>query len=240
MKNIRNSKTLFALTGLVLALSLASCGTDTASTSTSSAAESTSSETADTSTDTTTTYTATFPNIETWDYSFVNINSFGQEAGVGMINLNSWGNKKLKLGDDGTCDGVGCNWTLTFTPSDTTYTFALTAHLIGAGDVYSGEGDFAYTFTGTETVGTDSYVLSAPTYVKVTLTGDITCIGDKTDFANYLPDAPYSVDSNGEGDVDACKKIVPEKLIPTIFGGATFNVADGAVTSVTDITFPTI
>ena len=57
-------------------------------------------------------YTATTDNFESWDYSFTNINAFGDTAGVGMLNIQSWGNKKLALGDDGTCDGVGCSWTI--------------------------------------------------------------------------------------------------------------------------------
>ena len=57
-------------------------------------------------------YTVETDNFESWDYSFVNINAFGDTAGVGMLNIQSWGNKKLALGDDGTCDGVGCKWTI--------------------------------------------------------------------------------------------------------------------------------
>lgn len=185
-------------------------------------------------------YSTTFDNIETWDYSFVNINAFGDEAGVGMINLNSWGNKKLKLGTNGTCDGEGCKWTCTLEAKDSAYTLTLSAHLVGAGDVYSGEGDFAYIFQGSYTGASPAYVLAAPTYVKVDLTGTFKCIGDKTEFANYIPDAPWHLDSKGDGDAAATKKVVADKLVSTVFGGATFNVSGTSISSVTDINYPVV
>ncbi len=187
-------------------------------------------------------YSTTFDNIESWDYSFVHINSFGEEAGVGMININSWGNKKLALGDGGTCDGVGCKWTCTLDVEDTAYTLTLTAHIKGAGEEYTGEGDFSYTFQGTCEAVTGGYKVSQPTYVKVALTGTIEKHADS--FANYIPNAPWSLDSDTADDADSVtavnNKVVPSMLCSTILNSATFVVNGSSITEVKDITLPNL
>lgn len=184
------------------------------------------------------TYTATCDNIESWDYTFVSINAFGDTAGVGMINLNSWGNKKLKLGSDNTCAGEGCSWTIQLDVDGSEYTLSLIAHLVGAGADYSGEGDFTYLFQGACESVSGGYKLAAPTYAKVSLEGDFKLVGDATDFANYIPTAPASIDSTGatSGNWEMFKgKVVAEYLLTTVFRGATFNVSGDSITSVTDV-----
>lgn len=183
-------------------------------------------------------YTATTDNIEAWDYTCVSINAFGDEAGVGMINLNSWGAKKLQLGSDGTCAGVGCSWTIKLDVEGDAYTLSFIAHLVGAGSDYTGEGDLAYIFEGTCTSVDGGYKLAAPTYAKATLDGSLTLAGDETDFANYIPTAPAVIDSNGDntGNWEGFKgKIASDKLLTTIFLGATFKVSGESITEVTDI-----
>lgn len=183
------------------------------------------------------TYTTTFDNIETWDYCCVSINAFGDTAGVGMININSWGNKKLKLSDAGTCDGEGCSWTCELKVEDTAYTLSFIAHLVGDDATYAGEGDFTYMFQGTCSSVSGGYKLEAPTYAKVTLTGNFKRLTDGSDFADYIPSAPFSIDSNGAGDSEDTVngKIVADYLLTTVFRGATFSVSGSSITEVTDV-----
>lgn len=181
------------------------------------------------------TYTVDFDNIETWDYCPVTFNQYGDDAGVGMININSWGNKKLKLGADGTCSGVGATWTCTLIIEDG-YDLAFTCHLIAAdGNGYSGTGDLTYRFTGSYTEVTGGYTLAAPTYAEVTLTGTFTRASAE-DFADYIPSAPWSMNSNDSDDCEAAtlckKKALPSKLLTTIFKGATFKVSGSSISSV--------
>lgn len=189
-------------------------------------------------------YTVTTDNFESWDYSFTNINAFGDTAGVGMLNIQSWGNKKLALGDDGTCDGVGCSWTIKLEVDGTDYALYTTAHIVGAGDVYDGEGDFTYKFTGSCEEVDDGYKLAAPDRVEVTLDGGFTRLSDGSDFADYIPSAPVTITSDDADDCEAANsfknKIVPSYLASTVFGGATFHVDGTEITSVTDIDFPVV
>lgn len=190
------------------------------------------------------TFTATTDNFESWDYSFTNINAFGDEAGVGMLNIQSWGNKKLALGGDGTCDGEGCTWTIQLDVDGDKYTLSTIAHIKGAGDVYSGEGDFTYKFMGSCSAVDGGFKLAAPEMVEVSLTGDFTRLSDGSDFADYIPSAPVSLTSNDADDCDAAaafkNKIVPSYLVSTVFGGATFQVSGSEIVSVTDIDFPVV
>lgn len=190
------------------------------------------------------TYTVDIDNFETWDYSFVNINAFGDTPGVGMINIQSWGNKKLALGSDGTCDGEGCSWTIQLDVDGNEYALYTIAHIVGAGDVYEGSGDFTYKFIGTCEAADDGYVLDAPTDVEVSLTGDFTRLSDGSDFADYIPSAPASVTSNDADDSEAAAafggKVVPSYLVSTVFGGGIFHVDGNEIVSVTDINFPEI
>lgn len=189
-------------------------------------------------------YTVTTDNFESWDYSFTNINAFGDTAGVGMLNIQSWGNKKLALGDDGTCDGVGCSWTIKLEVDGTDYTLSTIAHIVGAGDVYEGEGDFTYKFTGSCEEVDDGYKLAAPDRVEVILDGGFTRLSDGSDFADYIPSAPVTITSDDADDCEAAasfkEKIVPSYLVDTVFGGATFHVDGAEITSVTDIDFPVV
>lgn len=190
------------------------------------------------------TFTTTTDNFESWDYSFTNINAFGDTAGVGMLNIQSWGNKKLALGDDGTCDGEGCSWTIQLEVDGANYTLSTIAHIKGAGDIYDGEGDFAYHFMGACEAVEGGYKLSAPTEVTVTLDGGFTRLSDGSDFADYIPSAPVTISSNDADDCEAANsfknKIVPSYLVSTVFGGATFHVEGSEITSVTDIDFPVV
>lgn len=60
-------------------------------------------------------YTVDFDSLTEWDYCFVAVNSFGDEAGVGMVNLDNWGMKKLQLDADGNLAGAGLSYTLNLT-----------------------------------------------------------------------------------------------------------------------------
>lgn len=190
------------------------------------------------------TFTTTTDNFESWDYSFTNINAFGDTAGVGMLNIQSWGNKKLALGDDGTCDGVGCSWTIQLDVDGGNYTLSTIAHIKGAGDVYDGEGDFTYKFIGTCEAVDGGYKLAAPTEVEVSLDGGFTRLTDGTDFADYIPSAPVTIGSKDADDCEAANsfknKIVPSYLVSTVFGGATFHVNGSEITEVVDIDFPAV
>jgi hypothetical protein len=189
------------------------------------------------------TYSTTFDNIESWDYSFIHINSFGETAGVGMININSWGNKKLELGEGGTCDGVGCKWTLNLEVEDTAYSLYFIAHVKGAGTDYTGEGDFTYLFQGTCESVTGGYKLATPTYAKVTITGTLVN-NDSSSFANYIPSAPWEVDSKTADDAEAVtkvkSKVTPSKLCSTVLNTATIVVSGNKITEVKDITLPNV
>ena len=189
-------------------------------------------------------YSVETENFETWDYSFCNINAFGDDPGVGMLNIQSWGNKKLALGDDGTCDGVGCTWKITLSVDGTEYTLKAIATIVGAGDVYAGTGEFTYTFNGAYEAADNAFILGEPTYVAVDLTGDFTRLSDGSDFADYIPSAPASVtceNEDGGAEASAWKnKIVPSLLTSTVFGGATIVVDGSEIVSVDDINFPVI
>ena len=189
-------------------------------------------------------YSVETPNFETWDYSFCNINAFGDDPGVGMLNIQSWGNKKLALGDDGTCDGVGCTWKITLSVDETAYTLKAIATIVGAGDVYEGTGEFTYTFKGAYEAAENSFILGEPTYVAVDLTGDFTRLSDGSDFADYIHSAPASVtcenEDNGAEASASKNKIVTSLLNSTVFGGATFVVDGNEIISVEDINFPVI
>ncbi|MGN0814658.1 MAG: hypothetical protein ACI4MH_05455 [Candidatus Coproplasma sp.] len=182
--------------------------------------------------------------LQDWDYCFVSVNAFGDDPGVGMLNIDNWGNKKLKLGTDGVCAGTGSVWTITLDVEDSsTYKLTLSSHITGDGVSYDKEGDFSYTFEGSYTKKDNSYVLAQPTYCKVELTGEFTRLTDGSDFADYIPSAPWSIDSNTSDDADSVKstesgikgKILPSKLCNTVFLGATFNVDGTSIVSVTDI-----
>lgn len=258
MKRFHNHVSILMAVLLVVAMcaSLAACGTSASGGSNSTNAPAPNTTAANNEQNTTAPETTTEPevaggvytvktdNFESWDYSFTNINAFGDTPGVGMLNIQSWGNKKLALGDDGTCDGVGCSWTIQLEVEDTNYTLSTIAHIVGAGDVYDGEGDFTYTFTGTCEAVDGGYKLSAPEYVQVSLTGDFTRLSDGSDFADYIPTAPVTLDSNDADDCDAANsfknKIVPSYLVSTVFGGATFLVEGSEIVEVTDIDFPVV
>lgn len=184
-------------------------------------------------------FTTSFDMLSTWDYDFVAMNSFGMDPGEGMINLDNWGAKKLKQGEDGSIAGVGIKYDLTLDIANTDYELAIIAHIVGDEQSYSGSGDFSYTFKGPQEEVTDGYKLKAPTYCDVKLTGDIHLIGDPTDFANYLPDAPWEVDSNTSDDDEKVtkikKKVLPSKLLTTVFLGATFKVSGQTISEVVDI-----
>lgn len=248
MKRFRNSVSVLIALLLMVAMcaSLAACGSsgNPADSTPSTAANNEQSDPATEPEANGGVYTVTTDNFESWDYSFTNINAFGDTPGVGMLNIQSWGNKKLALGDDGTCDGVGCSWTIQLEVDGTAYTLSTIAHIVGAGDVYEGEGEFTYKFTGTCEKTDDGYKLAAPEYVQVSLTGDFTRLTDGTDFADYIPTAPVTLDSNDADDCDAANsfknKIVPSYLVSTVFGGATFHVSGSEIVSVTDIDFPVV
>lgn len=190
-------------------------------------------------------------SLAAWEYNFVNINSYGDNP-FGILNIEDWGNKKLKLGSDNTCAGTGCTWSVQLDiMDDTEYNLYLTAHIIGNDTVYGGEGDFTYMFDGTYEEVSGGYKLEAPTYIKVSLTGDFTLLEDDYDFANYIPSADWEIDSNMSDDDEfitglnnnsAGTKGLHSKLLPseltTIFGGGTFYVSGSTITSITDVTFP--
>lgn len=179
-------------------------------------------------------YTVDFDSLTEWDYCFVAVNSFGDEAGVGMVNLDNWGMKKLQLDADGNLAGAGLSYTLNLTVDGDAYTLDLIAHIIGAGADYMGAGDLTYSFQGTCEAVDGGYKLAQPTYVLVTVDGDITCSEEQKGMDSMsVPESGFSVDSEGNGEDG--KKIIGSKLIDTVFGGATFYVSDGVIESIDDI-----
>lgn len=180
------------------------------------------------------TYTAECDSLSAWDYNFVSINAFGDEAGVGLMNLDNWGDKKLKLGSDGHCVGEGLTYTISLdVDGEGAYTLDIIMHIIGDGNDYSGSGDFTYSFQGTYEEVDGGYKLSAPTYLLCTCTGSL--VNNAPGGANYLPSSGYSYDSNGVGDASGCTRVVKEHMLTTIFKGATFKVSGTEITEVTDI-----
>lgn len=187
------------------------------------------------------TYSTTFNSVTEWSCSPFTVNAYGDEAGVGLLNLDNWGDKKLKLGADGHCVGTGLTYTCTLdVDGEGAYTLTLTAHLIGAGADYTGEGDFSYAFTGTYEEVETGYKLAAPTACTVSITGTFANTNTE-DLANYIPSAPWTLSNTDADDSDAAKsaknKVVPSKLLTTIFKGATFVVEGEAIKDVTDITY---
>ncbi|MDO5378690.1 MAG: hypothetical protein Q4G52_10185 [Clostridia bacterium] len=182
------------------------------------------------------TYTVAFDSLTEWDYCFVAVNAFGDEAGVGMVNLDNWGMKKLKLDENGNLAGTGLSYTLNLTVDGEAYTLDLIAHIIGAGSDYMGEGDLTYRFQGACSDVEGGYKLEQPTYVLVTVDGDITCSdvqkGDDA-FSMSVPESGFSVDSDGNGEDG--NKIIGSKLVDTVFGGATFFVEGSEIVSIDDI-----
>lgn len=188
-----------------------------------------------------TVFTTTFDSYGESDYADVfHANSYGEAKGVGMVNLDNWGDKKLTLNDEGHCVGEGLKYTLTLDVSDASaYVLTLAMNLIGNGaaDAYTGEGVLSYIFNGSYTVSNGDYVLGEPTSVRVTMTGTLKN-NAPTDFANYLPDAPFEMDNTSTlGDdvgIPIKNSFKPEYLIPTIFGGATFQVSGSEISGVYD------
>lgn len=181
-------------------------------------------------------YSVEFDSLTEWDYCFVAVNAFSDEAGVGMVNLDNWGMKKLKLDENGNLAGTGLKWTLNLAVENGEYVLDLIAHIIGAGSDYMGEGDLTYEFKGEYTDTEGGYILAQPTYVLVTVDGNITCSetqkGDDA-FSMSVPESGFSVDSEGNGEDG--RKIIGSKLIDTVFGGATFYVEGDAIVSIDDI-----
>ena len=136
------------------------------------------------------TYSVETENFETWDYSFCNINAFGDDPGVGMLNIQSWGNKKLALGDDGTCDGVGCTWKITLSVDGTEYTLKTIATIVGVATFYA---QFSLNPKGKNQI---SVCLGTACYVKGS--GDIyEKLKDELgiDGGECTPDAKFSLDA---------------------------------------------
>lgn len=180
------------------------------------------------------TYSVEFDSLTEWDYCFVAVNAFGDEAGVGMVNLDNWGMKKLQLDENGNLAGTGLKYTLNLTVEDEAYTLDLIAHIIGAGADYMGEGDLTYSFQGTCSAVDGGYTLAQPTYVLVTVDGNITCSESQKESSSMsVPESGFSVDSEGNGEDGL--KIIGSKLVDTVFGGATFFVEGSEIVSIDDI-----
>jgi hypothetical protein len=187
-------------------------------------------------------FSITLPaGLQDWDYCFVTVNAFGDDPGVGMINIDNWGNKKLKLGTNGVCAGTGSIWTISLNVKDaSTYELDLSSKIIGDDVAYSKSGVFSYSFKGPYTSSvSNNFALAAPTYCKVSLTGEFTRLTDGSDFADYIPSAPWNVDSctaDTDASVTAIKsKVLPSLLLTSVFSGATFVVEGETISSVIDI-----
>lgn len=215
MKRINKFLTAFLVAAMALVLSLAAltgCGSEKK------------------------TYSVEFDNLIEWDYCFVTINYFGETEGVGMVNLDMWGRKKLKQDSTGEIAGTGLSWTVTLTVDGSEYVLDIIAHLVCAGGDYRGSGDLTYEFTGKYTEVEGGYKLEKPTYILVTQDGDITISDEQKadDFAMSLNESPFMCDSEGNGEDS--RKIIGSRL-DTVFFGATFMVEGDSIISVEDIIY---